>query len=125
MKIYHCQGWEFEKSLPNSPEDLFNGSEAVYDDAGRQKKLTVTYVRYFDTYVQENHIYDPEKTSVPFYHLVALLILLKNGGKVNASRLYYNDTNQFLEAFNPEDIPKALEIYRSLHKEGNPKEGGN
>lgn len=116
MKIYHCSGRELEKSLPNSPEDLFNESEVVYDDEGHQKKFTVTYLRYFDQYVQENNIYDPSQTSVPFYHLVALLILLKNKGKIQASRLYINDTQLFLAAFDPEDIPRGLEIYHSVHK---------
>jgi len=114
MKIYQCSGFEYEKSLPNSPEDLFNESEVVYDDQGQKKRLNVTYVRYFDTYVAENNIYDPSHTGVPFYHLVALLILLKNQGNISATRLYFSDTDQFLSAFNQEDIEKALEIYRSL-----------
>lgn len=112
MQIYECTGFEYEKSLPNSPEDMFNESVVVYDHNGKKHTLHVTYVRYFDTYVAENNIYDAEQTGIPFYHLVALLILLKNEGEIKAQRLYFSDTEKFLSAFNPGDIPKAVEIYK-------------
>ncbi|MDQ0340323.1 hypothetical protein J2S00_003132 [Caldalkalibacillus uzonensis] len=120
MKIYHCSGFECEKALPTTMEDQFNESEVVYDHLGEKRTLTVTYVRYFDTYVQENNIYDAGQTGVPFYHLVALLVLMKHHGFVDARRLYYNDTKKFLKAFNQEDIEQALSIYRSLQQPEQP-----
>ncbi|EGL81672.1 hypothetical protein CathTA2_2858 [Caldalkalibacillus thermarum TA2.A1] len=116
MKIYKCSGFEYEKALPTTMEDQFNESEVVYDHLGEKRTLTVTYVRYFDTYVQEKGIYDPEQTGIPFYHLVALLVLMKYHGFVNAQRLYFNDTKKFLNAFNQEDIEEAVSIYRSLQQ---------
>lgn len=114
MKIYKSHGFECEKKLPTTLEDLFNQSIVEYEYEGQKRVLTVTYVRYFDQYVQENDIYNAEETNVPFYHIVALLVLMKNNGYVEGERLYYNNTKQFLNAFNKEDIDKALSTYNSL-----------
>lgn len=116
MKIIHSSGFECEKKLSTTLEDLFNQSDVTYMHQGQERKLNVTYVRYFEQYMQENQIYDAEKTGVPFYKVAALLILLTNKGYVEANRLYYNDTNEFLAAFNQEQISEALQIYTSIHK---------
>ncbi len=113
MNIISCSGFECEKKLPTTLEDLFNQSDVVYEINQSKKHLNVTYVRYFDTYLLEQNIYDTEKTGIPFYHICALLILLKQG-TVDAQRLYYNDTQKFLRAFNPADIDKVLNIYRQV-----------
>ncbi|WP_025028288.1 hypothetical protein [Caldalkalibacillus mannanilyticus] len=113
MKIYHCSGFECEKQLPTTLEDLFNQSDVLYDIDGSEKKLNVTYVRYFDQYLKEQAIYNEEETGVPFYHIAALLILMKHGGQIDASRLYYNDTKEFMNAFNTQDIPEAISIFKS------------
>lgn len=114
MKIFKSHGFECEKKLSTTLEDLFNQSDVIYAYEGAERKLNVTYVRYFDQYLQEQGIYNQEETGVPFYHIAALLILMKQGGYVSDHRLYYNDTEQFLKAFNQEDIHKALELYKSL-----------
>ncbi|WP_202081030.1 hypothetical protein [Caldalkalibacillus salinus] len=114
MDILYSTGFECEKKLPTTLEDLFNQSDVTYHYEGEERQLNVTYVRYFDQYMQEQGIYDAEKTGVPFYHIAALLILMNHKGYVQGNRLYYNDTDQFLQAFNQEDIPKALDIYQSL-----------
>lgn len=116
MKIRSCSGFECEKAQNNSPEDLFNQSDVNYEHQGEEKVLNVTYVRYFDQYLQEQGIYDMEKTDVPFYQIYALLILLKNGGYVDAYRLYISDTEQFLASFDQKQIDEALSIYQSVHK---------
>src|SRR5690625_4913784 len=114
MKIFQSSGFEYEKAMPASPEDLFNESEVVYEYEGKKRTLTVTYVRYFDTYLAENNIYDADQTGVSFYEVAALLILMKNEGYVAGQRLYYSDTEQFMAAFDQEEIDRAMEIYRGL-----------
>ncbi|GAA0382751.1 hypothetical protein [Bacillus horti] len=113
MKILSSSGFECEKKLSTTLEDLFNQSDVVYEHQGKNKGLNVTYVRYFDQYLQEQSIYDGEATGVPFYEIAALLILKKNNGFVDANRLYYNTTEKFLAAFDPEDINEALSIHSS------------
>jgi len=114
MKIRRSSGFECEKQLPTTLEDLFNQSDVVYELNGEEKQLNITYVRYFDQYLKEQNIYNDEETGVPFYDIAALLILLKHKGNIEARRLYYNDTKEFLNAFKTEDIPQALDIYKSL-----------
>lgn len=112
MKIISCSGFECEKELKTTLEDLFNQSDVVYEYEGQERTLNVTYVRYFDEYLNENQIYEHEE--IPFYQIAALLILLKSNGYVDDKRLYFNDTEKFLKSFHKDDIPKALEIYQSL-----------
>lgn len=114
MNVLKSSGFECEKKMATTLEDLFNQSDVLYEHKGSEKNLNVTYVRYFDQYMQENGIYDSEETGVPFYEVSALLILMKNNGYVDALRLYYNDTDKFLASFNTEDIPEALSIYKKL-----------
>lgn len=118
MNIVSCSGFECEKKLPTTLEDLFNQSDVVYMHEGKERKLNVTYVRYFDQYVHEQGIYSSEETGVPFYHLVALLVLMKNDGYVADQRLYFNDTEAFLRAFRREDIRQALTLYKEKNKTG-------
>lgn len=113
MNIYSSSGFECEKKLPTTLEDLFNQSDVLYDHQGKKRNLNITYVRYFDQYMKENGIYDEEEAKIPFYQVAALLILMKNKGYVDALRLYYNNTDKFLASFNIEDIPKALTIHKS------------
>lgn len=115
MKIYKSSGYEMEKKLPTTLEDLFNLSQVEYDQNGEKKDLFVTYVRYFDQYLQENGIFKEEEHGIPFYHIAALLILIKNNGHVDAERLYFNDTDKFLSSFNKEDIDEAISIYKSIN----------
>lgn len=114
MQILSSSGYECEKHLPNSPADMFNKSDVTYMYDNKKRHLNITYVRYFEQYMQEENIYNPEETGVPFYQICALLILMKNNGFVDAEMLYYNNTKNFLNAFNQEDIPEAISIYKSL-----------
>jgi hypothetical protein len=112
MNVISCSGFECEKKLPTTLEDLFNQSDVVYLHEGVERKLNVTYVRYFDQYMQEQGIYSAEETGVPFYHIAALLILMKHNGYVADQRLYFNETEPFLRAFRREDIGQAVKIYQ-------------
>mgnify|MGYP001291917891 CR=1 FL=1 len=112
MNIYKSTGFECEKALPNSPEDLFNQSEVIYDLNGDRRTLTVIYLRYFDEYLKEQGIYDAEQTGVPFYEIAALLIIMKQKEFDDGRRLFFNDTKAFLNAFNQEDIDEALSLHR-------------
>lgn len=114
MQIVSSSGFECEKHLPSSSADMFNKSQVTYIHEGKQRQLTVTYVRYFETYMEEQNIYKAEETGIPFYQICALLILMKHNGYVETEQLYYNNTARFLEAFNQEDIPKAISTYQSL-----------
>lgn|SRR5690606_8919237 len=114
MQIVSSSGFECEKHLPNSPAEMFNKSEVTYMHEGKRRQLTITYVRYFDTYLEEQNIYNPEETGIPFYQIYALLILMKHNGYVESEQLYYNNTQKFLDSFNQEDIPEAISTYRSL-----------
>jgi hypothetical protein len=114
MKIIRSSGFECEKKLPTTLEDLFNQSNVVYAYNGKEKMLNVTYLRYFDQYLKEQNIYNEEDTGVPFYEISALLILMNYHGLVEATRLYFNNTNEFLHSFKQEDIKEALSIYKSL-----------
>jgi hypothetical protein len=114
MKIFSSSGFECEKKLPTTLEDLFNQSDVSYEHNGEKRNLNVTYVRYFDQYMQENEIYDGEETGIPFYDIAALLILIKNNGYVDGVRLYYNNTEKFLASFNKDDISEAISMYKSL-----------
>lgn len=114
MKIITCTGFECEKALPTTVEDQFNQSEVEYEQDGKQRSFTVIYVRYFDEYVSEKGIYNSEEAGVPFYNIVALLILLKQKDKQLGSRIYFNNTERFLKAFNLDDISEALSIYQQV-----------
>jgi hypothetical protein len=114
MKIFSSSGFEMEKKLPTTLEDLFNQSDVSYEHNKEKRNLNVTYVRYFDQYMKENGIYDCEETGIPFYHIAALLILIKNKGYVDVLRLYYNTTDKFLASFNQDDIPEAISMYKEL-----------
>jgi hypothetical protein len=114
MKILSSSGLECVKKLPTSPEDFFNQSEVSYDHNGQRRILKLTYVRYFEQYMEENGIYNAEEMGLPFYHIAALLILMKNNGYVDGDQLYYNSTDRFLASFNQDDIPEAISMYKSL-----------
>lgn len=110
MKLISVAGESVPPSKGGSPADTFDRSIATWEENGRQKTVTVTYVRYFAKVLAERGIYDQEAEGVPVNHLVAVLFTEKNPD-VQENRHYINDTEQFVQLF----ADFSLEQFKQKH----------
>jgi|HigsolmetaAR205D_1030408.scaffolds.fasta_scaffold20966_2 hypothetical protein len=98
MKLISVAGENCPPSKGGSPADTFDRSMATWEENGKQKTVTVTYVRYFAKVLAEKGVYDEEAEGVPVNHLAAVLYAEKHP-QARESRHYINDTEEFLALF--------------------------
>jgi hypothetical protein len=100
LKVLEMKGYELEKEVKNSFEDYFNRSEIIYEYEGKEKKLSVLYLRYFEenisqfTPFQSNPVFQHQEHSYDLKDIVAFLYLIKKQD-LNDKRVYINDENEF------------------------------
>lgn len=113
-------GYELEKALPNTSEDYFNRSEVTYDDEGKERTLSVLYVRFFDgqmkeyTPYEEDPIFQVGSRSVYFRDIVAVVCLIKNPSLKDRKRLYIHSQVEFASYFKDFNFEKLKDIFQSL-----------
>lgn len=98
MKLISVMGESVAPGKGGSPSDTFDRSIATWEDNGKQRTVTVTYVRYFGKVLTERGIYDQEAQEVPISHLTAVLFAEKHPG-FQENRHYINDTEEFVALF--------------------------
>lgn len=112
MNILSVEGGSLPAGKGGSPSDTFDESVVTYQVGKETKTLTVTYVRYFQSVLAEQGIYDHEKEGIPLYKIVALLYLEKHPNS-KESRHYYNDTKHFLQLFEGFSVQAFKDKYSS------------
>lgn len=110
MKLISVTGENVPPSKGGSPADTFDRSIATWEVDGKQKTVTVTYVRYFAKVLAEQGVYDQEAEGVPVNHLVAVLFTEKYP-EAKESRHYINNADEFLALFADFSLAKWQERY--------------
>ncbi|WP_421617097.1 hypothetical protein ACAF76_018235 [Brevibacillus sp. TJ4] len=113
MKLISVTGENVPPSKGGSPADTFDRSIATWEADGKQKTITVTYVRYFAKVLAEQGIYDQEAQGVPVSHLVAVLYVEKYP-QAQGSRHYINSTEEFLSLFEGFSLAALMERYPGI-----------
>nr|WP_289142483.1 hypothetical protein [uncultured Brevibacillus sp.] len=113
MKLISVTGESVPPGKGGSPSDTFDRSIAIWEENGKQKTVTVTYVRYFGKVLAERGIYDQEAESIPVSHLVAVLFEEKHPG-IKENRHYINNTDEFVELFADFSLAKWKERYPGM-----------
>lgn len=114
LKVLEMKGYELEKEVKNSFEDYFNRSEIIYEYKGKEKKLSVLYLRYFEenlnqfTPFQTNPVFQHQEHSYDLKDIVAFLYFMKKQDP-NEKRVYINDENEFSAIFKDLPIEKIHE----------------
>lgn len=124
MKVTAIASEELEKSKSNSPEEFFSRSDVTFEDEGKQKTLSVLYVRYFDdqvleqTSIQSNPVFEVSGKEMYIRDLVALLALKKNPEYRKRHRVYINEEDQLLSLF--ENIEQSVieNMVKQIHEHG-------
>jgi hypothetical protein len=124
MQICRLQGYELEKSQPNTSEDYFNRSEVTFREDGVEKTLHVLYLRYFEQSISAYTPYegDPIFTvpgrDVYFRDIVAFVCLLQNPSFRHRKRVYINEEEEFRRYFSHMDFTKLPELFTELETKG-------
>ncbi|MFC0188407.1 hypothetical protein ACFFJY_08930 [Fictibacillus aquaticus] len=105
-------GMELEKEKPNTSEDFFNRSEAVYDDGGKEKTFQLLYVRYFEDLLAAKLGWDKDAVLVASERkyavkdIAALAALTADEGNKNKRKAYINDFDEFAKLFSDVNVNK-------------------
>ena len=113
MKLISVTGENVPPSKGGSPADTFDRSIATWEVDGKQKTVTVTYVRYFAKVLAEQGVYDEEAEGVPVNHLVAVLYMEKHP-QAAGSRHYINSAEGFLALFADFSLARWKERYPGI-----------
>ncbi|WP_210365590.1 hypothetical protein [Bacillus sp. REN3] len=122
MIIKQCDGYELEKEKSNTSEDFFNRSEVTFVEDGKEKKLHVLYVRYFDELIstftpyEADPVFKAGEREVYFRDLVALACLLTNPGYRHRKRVYINIEEEFAEIFKMLEFSKLPAVFEGLEQ---------
>ncbi|WP_181349987.1 hypothetical protein [Thalassobacillus sp. CUG 92003] len=101
MEIVAIHGEQLEKSQKNSPEDFFNRSEVRYVDKGKEHKLNVVYVAYFDskmsecTPFNEDVVYESDGVTFAMKDVFALIALIKKPEYKHRQRVYVSEWEEY------------------------------
>ncbi|MEH6942273.1 hypothetical protein [Bacillus sp. JJ722] len=118
MIIKECVGYELVKEKSNSPQDHFNRSEVSYIEDGREKKLYVLYVKYFEELLAEQESLHPlftiREREVFIKDVVALIYLMKNAESKERKRIYISSQELFSEIFENIDYNQIKLIFQTL-----------
>ncbi|WP_026694771.1 hypothetical protein [Peribacillus kribbensis] len=124
MLIKRCIGYELEKELPTTSEDFFNRSEVHYVDEGKEKSLSVLYVRTFDSAffewlsIQEGPVFTAAGRDVHVKDLAALAALVKNPAFHSRKRVYINQEKAFIELFKGMDLQGFAKVFERMEDSG-------
>ncbi|MED4989151.1 hypothetical protein ETC01_12250 [Geobacillus sp. NFOSA3] len=124
MWICRLQGYELEKSKPNTFEDYFSRSEVTFREDGVEKTLHVLYLRYFEesissfTPYEQNPIFTVLGRDVYFRDIVAFVCLLQNPAFRHRKRVYINEEEEFRRYFAHMEFTKLPDIFASLQTNG-------
>ena len=113
MKLISVTGENVPPSKGGSPADTFDRSIATWEADGKQKTITVTYVRYFAKVLAEQGVYDQDKEGVPVNRLAAVLFAEKYP-QAQGSRHYINSADEFLALFEGFSLEKWKQRYPAI-----------
>jgi hypothetical protein len=121
LLIHHIDGIELEKEKPNTSEDFFNRSEAVYELNGERYTFHLLYVRYFEEKLQDEltqHTFWKELLGqYKIREVAALAALSKNKSYTKRKRVYINDYDDFRCLFVDPDVREMTGLLKPLGKE--------
>jgi hypothetical protein len=105
-------GIELEKEKPNTSEDFFNRSEAVYRDSGKEKSFQLLYVRFFEDQLAErlewdkNAVMEVSGRTYAMKDIAALAALTADDQNKNKRKAYINDFDEFAKLFSDVNVNK-------------------
>lgn len=112
MNVMRLSGMELEKEKPNTSEDFFNRSEAVYGDGGREKTFQLLYVRYFEDMLaaklgwDKDAVLEASGRTYGIKDIAALAVLMADEGNKNKRKAYINDFDEFAKLFTDDNVNK-------------------
>lgn len=124
MLIKQCAGYQLEKEQSNTSEDFFNRSEVTYVEDGKEKKLHVLYVRYFDEQIDSitpfkaDPVFKAGSREVYLRDVVALACLLKNPEYRDRKRVYINVQKEYEAVFKGIEFNRLFEIFEGVEQTG-------
>lgn len=124
MRICRLQGYELEKSKPNTFEDYFNRSEVTFREDGNEKTLYVLYLRHFEesissfTPYERNPIFTVSGRDVYFRDIIAFVCLLQNPDFRRRKRVYIHKEEEFRRYFAHMEFTKLPDVFAELEAKG-------
>lgn len=124
MRICRLQGYELEKSQPNTFEDYFNRSEVTFREDEGEKTLYVLYLRHFEeslssfTPYEQNPLFTVSGRDVYFRDIVAFACLLQNPSFRRRKRVYINEEAEFRRYFAHMEFAKLPDVFAELEAKG-------
>jgi hypothetical protein len=116
--IHQIEGVELEKEQPNTSEDFFNRSVAIYERNGTTHTFHLLYVRYFEEKLEEELIghefWKPFLRVFKIRELAAITVLGQNEAFKNRKRVYINEYEDFKGYFIQPDEQKLLGLLTPL-----------
>lgn len=122
MKLIQCRGYELEKAQPNTSEDFFTRSEAIFALNGEERTLHVLYVTFFEEEARaiipysEDPLFRAGNREVNLRDIVAFIYLLQHPQATDRKRIYVNDQSEFLKYLKNTNFEEVERIIRQLEQ---------
>ena len=122
MKLIQCRGYELEKAQPNTSEDFFTRSEAIFALNGEERTLHVLYVTFFEEEARaiipysEDPLFRAGNREVNLRDIVAFIYLLQQPQATDRKRIYVNDQSEFLKYLKNTNFEEVERIIRQLEQ---------
>lgn len=122
MKLIQCRGYELEKAQPNTSEDFFTRSEAIFALDGEERTLHVLYVTFFEEEARaiipysEDPLFRSGNREVNLRDIVAFIYLLQHPQATDRKRIYVNDQSEFLKYLKNTNFEEVERIIRQLEQ---------
>ena len=122
MKLIQCRGYELEKAQPNTSEDFFTRSEAIFALDGEERTLHVLYVTFFEEEARaiipysEDPLFRAGNREVNLRDIVAFIYLLQHPQATDRKRIYVNDQSEFLKYLKNTNFEEVERIIRQLEQ---------
>ncbi|MGN1386837.1 MAG: hypothetical protein ACI4XS_09560 [Bacillus sp. (in: firmicutes)] len=122
MKLIQCRGYELEKAQPNTSEDFFTRSEAIFALDGEERTLHVLYVTFFEEEARaiipysEDPLFRAGNREVNLRDIVAFVYLLQHPQATDRKRIYVNDQSEFLKYLKNTNFEEVERIIRQLEQ---------
>jgi hypothetical protein len=116
LLIHRIEGEELEKEKPNTSEDFFNRSAAMYEVNGETHTFHLLYVRFFEEKLEEelseHEFWKPFLQNYKIRDLAALAALGQEEAYLKRKRVYINEFEQFRHLFIQPDEKKLLPLLK-------------
>lgn len=124
MLIRKCEGCGMEKSSPTSPEDSFNCSTVTFEANGKERKLDVVYLRFFEkqmkdfTPFENDPLFTLADREITLKDVTALATMIQNPDFSSRKRVYLHEEMKFAALFQNLNFAKIKDVISALESEG-------